>query len=126
MKVLPSQIYLSSSKSTPKCCKFFHHVGEMEHESIFQKGLTFSVNLACKFSPKQAMLGSHYLHCTPFNENSFAHNLSRKFMPYYHLSCTCLVNWTKITCSDFKRPSVLLLGSARCIISHVHITMGLL
>ena len=38
MIVLPSQIYLSSSRSTPECCKFVHHVGELEHESIVQKG----------------------------------------------------------------------------------------
>ena len=38
MTVLPSQIYLCSSRSTPECYNFFHHAGEMEHESIFQKG----------------------------------------------------------------------------------------
>ena len=31
-----------------------------------------------------------------------------------------LVNWTGLTCSDFKRPLEVLLGSACCIISHVH------
>ena len=88
MTILPSQICLSSSRSTPKCCKFVHHVGEMEHESILQKRLTFSVNPSCKVSPKQVMIGSHCLHCTPFSENSFQHNLSNKNMPGSHfLNC---------------------------------------
>ena len=38
MIILPSQICLSSNRSTPECCKFVHHVGELEHESIVQKG----------------------------------------------------------------------------------------
>ena len=80
MTVLPSQICLSSSRSTPKCCKFVHHVGERENESILQKGLNFSPNPSCKVSPKQAILGSHCLHCTPFSENAFPHNLSSKFI----------------------------------------------
>ena len=35
-----------------------------------------------------------------------------------------LVNWTKILCLDFRRPSEVLLGSACCIISHVHTPWG--
>ena len=35
-----------------------------------------------------------------------------------------LVNRTRITCSDFRRPLEVLLGSACCIISHVHTPWG--
>ena len=40
---------------------------------------------------------------------------------FYQMS---LVNWTRITCLDFREPSVLLLGSACCTISHVHTPWG--
>ena len=40
---------------------------------------------------------------------------------FYQVS---LVNRTMITCSDFRRPSVVLLGSACCTISHVHTPWG--
>ena len=40
---------------------------------------------------------------------------------FYQVS---LVNQTRITCSNFRRPSVLLLGSACCTISHVHTPWG--
>ena len=48
----------------------------------------------------------------------------------YHLSCTwwfyqvSLVNWKRITCLDFRRPLEVLLGSACCIISHLHTPWG--
>ena len=35
-----------------------------------------------------------------------------------------LVNQTKILCSDFKKPSEVLLGTACCTISHVHTPWG--
>ena len=35
-----------------------------------------------------------------------------------------LANWIRITCSDFKRPVEVLLGSACCTISHVHTPWG--
>ena len=35
-----------------------------------------------------------------------------------------LVNRTRITCSDFRRPLEVLLGSACCTISHVHTPWG--
>ena len=40
---------------------------------------------------------------------------------FYQVS---LVNLTRITCSDFRRPSVLLLGSPCCTISHFHTPCG--
>ena len=41
-----------------------------------------------KFLQNQAMPGSHCLHCTPFSNNSFQHNLSDKNMPGSHfLNC---------------------------------------
>src|SRR5882757_6873822 len=40
---------------------------------------------------------------------------------FYQVS---LVNWTSITCSDFRRPLEVLPGSACCIISHVHTPWG--
>ena len=40
---------------------------------------------------------------------------------YYQVS---LVNQTRITCSDFIRPSVVLLGSSCCTISHLHTPWG--
>ena len=41
---------------------------------------------------------------------------------FYQVS---LVNQKRITCSDFKRPFELLLGSACCTISHVHTPGGI-
>ena len=35
-----------------------------------------------------------------------------------------LVNWTRITCSNLRRPLEVLLGSACCTISHVHTPWG--
>ena len=58
MKPLRSQICLSSSRSTLECCKFVHHVGELEHELMWKKMLTCSINPACNVSPKQAILGN--------------------------------------------------------------------
>ena len=40
---------------------------------------------------------------------------------FYQVS---LVNWTGLTCSDFRGPMEVLLGSACCIISHVHTPWG--
>ena len=40
---------------------------------------------------------------------------------FYQVS---LVNRTRITCSDFRRPVEVLLGSACCTISHVHTPWG--
>ena len=40
---------------------------------------------------------------------------------FYQVS---LVNWTKMICSDFKRPLEVLLRSACCTISHVHTPWG--
>ena len=40
---------------------------------------------------------------------------------FYQVS---LVNWTMITCLDFRRPLEVLLGSACCTISHVHTPWG--
>ena len=40
---------------------------------------------------------------------------------FYQVS---LVNQTRITCSDFRRPLEVLLGSACCTISHVHTPWG--
>ena len=41
---------------------------------------------------------------------------------FYRMS---LVNWTGLTCSDFRRPMEVLLGSACCTISHVHTHGGI-
>ena len=78
MTVLPSQICLSSSRSTPECCKFVHHVGEMEHESIVQKGwlapssqpVNFLQNKKCQgpisfIAPSSVRIPSH----TTYQEN---------------------------------------------------------
>ena len=40
---------------------------------------------------------------------------------FYQVS---LVNRTRITCSNFRRPSEVLMGSDCCTISHVHTTWG--
>ena len=40
---------------------------------------------------------------------------------FYQVS---LVNQTRITCSDLRRPLEVLLGSACCAISHVHTPWG--
>ena len=42
-------------------------------------------------------------------------------MVFYQVS---LVNRTRITCSDFRRPVEVLLASACCTISHVHTPWG--
>ena len=88
MTVLPSQICLSSSRSTPDCCKFVHHVGELEHELVCKKGWHAPSSQHVKSLQKQAMTWSHCLHCTPFSENTFQHSLSDKNMPGSHfLNC---------------------------------------
>ena len=52
---------------------------------------------------------------------------ARMLPPKLYLVVVCqvsLVNWTRLTCSDFKRPLEVLLGSACCTISHVHTPWG--
>ena len=72
--------------------------------------------------PHSHQLGEQYSTCSRVI-NVVAAVLPPKLylVVFYQVS---LVNQTRITCSNFRRPSEVLLGSACCTISHVHTPWG--
>ena len=79
---LPNLLVLKQKHSRVlKICPPCRRTGEWNN---VQKKWPSKSTQHVKFSQEQAMPGSHCLHCTPFSENSFQHNLWDKNMHGSH------------------------------------------